>query len=58
MLLSFIIPLYNCEEYISHCLDTILGSPIPEDEYEVIIVNDGSKDHGPEICEEYTKKYP
>ena len=53
MLLSFIIPLYNCEEYISHCLDTILGSPIPEDEYEVIIVNDESKDQGPEMVRSY-----
>lgn len=57
MLLSFIIPLYNCEEYISHCLDTILGSPIPEDEYEVIIVNDESKDQGPEMVRSYAERY-
>ena len=55
MLLSFIIPLYNCEEYIAHSLDTILGSQLPKDDYEIIVINDESKDRGPEICLGYAE---
>lgn len=57
MLLSFIIPLYNCEDYISHCLDCILSSLLPEDGYEIIIINDESKDNGPKICQEYAEQH-
>ena len=57
MLLSFIIPLYNCEEYISHSLDSILGSQLPQDDYEIIVINDGSRDQGPEICQKYAKEH-
>jgi len=57
MLFSFIIPLYNCEDYISHCLDCILSSQLPKDEYEIIIINDESKDNGPKICQEYAERH-
>lgn len=57
MFLSFIIPLYNCEKYIASCLDTILGSKLFDKDYEIIIVNDESKDQGPEIVQEYSKKH-
>lgn len=57
MLFSFIIPLYNCEDYISHCLDCILSSQLPEDGYEIIIINDESKDNGPRICQEYAEQH-
>ncbi len=55
-MLSIIIPMYNAEKYIEVCLDSILNSDLPKEEYEVIIVNDGSKDKGPEIAQEYCKK--
>lgn len=55
--LSVIIPMYNCEKYIEACLDSILNSDLPKDEYEVIIINDGSKDRGPEIAEKYAAQY-
>lgn len=57
MLFSFIIPLYNCEDYISHSLDCILSSQLHEDEYEIIIVNDESKDNGTMICQEYAEQH-
>lgn len=57
MFLSIIIPLYNCENYISQCLDTILDSQFPFNDYEIIIINDGSKDQGPEKCVEYIRNY-
>lgn len=57
MKLSIIIPMYNAEKYIEACLDSILNSDLPKEEYEVIIVNDGSKDKGPEIAQEYCEKH-
>lgn len=44
--LSYIIPMYNSEAYVSICLDSILKQGLEEDEYEVIVVNDGSTDGG------------
>lgn len=53
MKLSIIIPMYNAERYIGNCLDSILNSDLPKDCYEVIVINDGSKDKGPKIAQEY-----
>lgn len=55
--LSIIIPMYNAEKYIADCLDSILKSDLPKGEYEVIIVNDGSKDKGPKIAQDYVSKH-
>lgn len=56
--LSIIIPMYNAEKYIGNCLDSIFGSDLPAEDYEVVVVNDGSKDKGPEIVAEYMKQHP
>lgn len=52
MLLSIIIPAYNAERFVKKCLDSVKG--IQLDEYEVIVVDDGSSDHTKDILEEYT----
>jgi glycosyltransferase involved in cell wall biosynthesis len=57
MWLSYIIPLYNCGKYIAQCLDSILAQGLADDDYEVIVVNDGSTDNGQEIVAEYSRKY-
>lgn len=44
MRLSIIIPVYNVEQYLRKCLDSVLQQDIPHEEYEVIVVNDGSPD--------------
>lgn len=49
--------MYNAEKYIEACLDSILNSDLPKEEYEVIIINDGSKDKGPEIAQGYCAKH-
>lgn len=51
--ISIIIPVYNVEEYLSKCLDSILEQSFQE--YEVILVDDGSTDKSGLICDEYTK---
>jgi glycosyltransferase involved in cell wall biosynthesis len=43
--LSFIIPAYNCEKYIEACVDTLLDQDLPKNQYEIVIINDGSTDH-------------
>ena len=51
--LSVIIPVYNAEKYIVECLDSIYNQNLNNDEFEVIIVNDGSKDHSQQVIENY-----
>ena len=51
--LSYIIPCYNVEAFISECLDSIFAQDLAPDEYEVICVDDCSTDKTPEIIREY-----
>lgn len=51
--LSIIIPMYNSEKYISDCLDSILHINLNKEDYEVIIVNDGSTDKSKDIVDPY-----
>lgn len=50
---SIIIPVYNVEKYIKQCIDSILTQSYTN--YEIILVNDGSKDSSGLICDEYKK---
>ena len=56
-ILSIIIPLYNCEKYIKQCLDTIFRQEMNESEFEVIVIDDGSKDSGYLLASEYAKRH-
>ena len=51
--LSIIIPLYNCEKYIKHCLDSILAQGLNKSDFEIIIVDDGSVDNSYSIASAY-----
>lgn len=53
-LISIIVPVYNVEEYLEKCLDSIRNQSYAF--FEVILVNDGSTDKSLEICQEYAKK--
>lgn len=53
--ISFAIPCYNSEEYMTRAIDSIL--PGGED-IEIIIINDGSRDRTSEIAHEYKERYP
>ena len=57
MLLTIIVPVYNVEQYLSKCLDSLLSQDIVADHYEIIVVNDGSTDNSLTIAEEYAQKY-
>ena len=55
--ISIIIPFYNVEQYIAQCLDSVYQQDIPEEEYEVICVDDCSPDNSIAIVEEYAKHH-
>lgn len=53
--ISIIIPVYNVEEYLETCIESILQQKFTD--YEIILVNDGSQDISGNICDLYSKKY-
>ena len=53
-LISVIVPVYNVEEYIEKCLDSIINQTYKN--LQIIIVDDGSPDNSGKICDEYAKK--
>lgn len=53
--LSVIIPVYNVENYLKECLDSVVNQTLKD--IEIIVINDGSKDGSREIIEEYKNKY-
>ena len=50
--LSIIVPIYNVEQYLRKCVDSLLAQDISD--YEIILVDDGSTDNSGAICDEYT----
>ena len=54
--LSVIIPVYNMENYIHKCLNSVIYPNV--EDYEIVIVDDGSTDYSPFICEEFAVHYP
>ena len=57
MKLSIIIPVYNSEKYINNCLESLLAQEMLANEYEIIIVNDGSTDSSGLIVRNYTERH-
>lgn len=54
MRFSIIIPIYKVEQFLRQCVDSVLAQTY--ENYEVILVDDGSPDGSPVICDEYAKK--
>lgn len=55
--ISIIIPVYNVEKYVEKCLLSCAEQDLPSDEYEIIIINDGSNDNSLEIVERVSMNY-
>ena len=54
---SVIIPVYNVEEYLETCLDSLVAQTIDKSRMEVLVINDGSPDNSWDICLKYNEKY-
>ena len=54
MFFSVIIPVYKVEQYLSKCVDSVLAQTFSD--YEIILVDDGSPDKCPKICDDYAQK--
>lgn len=52
--LSVVVPVYNSEQYLQRCIDSILSSTY--NDIELILVDDGSKDSSPQICDDNAKR--
>ena len=52
---SVIVPVYNTEQYLKKCIESLLNQTL--EEIEIVIVNDGSTDHSKQILEEYANNY-
>ena len=53
---SIIIPVYNAEKTIQYCLESILNQTFKD--FEIILINDGSRDNSQKILEDYHMRYP
>lgn len=54
MLFSIIVPVYNTEKYLKQCIESILEQSFKD--FELILVDDGSMDNSPEICDSFAVK--
>ena len=53
-LISVVVPVYNSERYLNRCIDSIIAQTYCD--IEIILVDDGSTDESPKICDEYKKQ--
>ena len=57
LLLSIIVPIYNVEKYIHPCLESIYRQGLDENKFEVILVNDGTKDRSMEVIQDIIEQH-
>jgi glycosyltransferase involved in cell wall biosynthesis len=55
--LSIIVPIYKVEQYLAKCVDSLLNQDLSPEEYEIVLVDDGSPDRCGEICDEYAANF-
>lgn len=56
MQFSFIIPVYNTQDYIRECIDSIMAQNFQD--FEILLMDDGSTDRSGDICDSYCENYP
>lgn len=52
--ISIIVPVYNVEQYLPRCIDSIISQSFAD--FELLLVDDGSRDKSGAICDEYARK--
>lgn len=53
---SIIVPIYKVEKYLKECIESVINQKF--NDYELVLVDDGSPDNSGKICDEYKNKYP
>ena len=56
MMISFIVPVYNCKSFLPDCVSSILSVGIHN--YEILLIDDGSNDGSGKLCDELASQYP
>lgn len=56
MLISLIVPVYNCRKYLPECIESILGQTFSD--FELLLIDDGSRDGSSEICDAFQERDP
>jgi glycosyltransferase involved in cell wall biosynthesis len=54
-MISVIVPVYNVEKYLDKCIQSILKQTYKD--FELILVDDGSLDNSPQMCDEYAHRF-
>ena len=57
MKLSIIVPVYNVEKYLPKCLSSLLNQGLKDEDYEILLINDGSTDRSLGLCTDYADRY-
>lgn len=52
---SIVVPIYNCEDYLSRCVESLLKQSLQE--IEIILIDDGSSDGSWSVCQKYASEY-
>ena len=58
MLLSIIVPIYNVEKYVEKCIRSCEAQDISKEDYEIVVINDGSPDNSLKIVERIADEFP
>lgn len=56
MKISVIVPVFNVEAYLAECIESVISQT--HKDFEIILVDDGSTDQSPTICDQYAERYP
>lgn len=55
--ISVIVPIYNTEEYLQDCLNSLVNQTAADNSFEVLLIDDGSTDKSAEICQSFCQKH-
>lgn len=58
MLLSIILPMYNVEQYVDRCIRSLENQDIDKDDYEILVIDDGSPDNSASIVGSCKQNFP
>ena len=57
MILSVIVPVYNTEAYLEKCVSSLLDQDLPKEDYEIILIDDGSTDSSGSLCDVFVSAH-